>query len=1071
MWWFLAYLVIGLLLASSMRARIPRQETVKNIRIQTSSYGVPIFLVYGKARVAGNLLWYADFYNSADGNPEAFGKGGGGDAPPEVKYFASLLLGLCEGPIIGIGKTWASKKSYPSLSAMGFSSSLGSTTQQPWSHLTTWHSAQGAFQMVETIHTLASPYQYTVGHAAEFRANVQVVKNIYGMVTILTKVASAPAAGQYSVTAGGVYTFNAADAVYVLGKAIQITYRWGGSAINQALAYRNTAIVFGTDIALDYTSTPNYSFEVAGFLPYNSGVIDDCNPSAVITDLLTNARYGAGWSAGKLADLTSFSDYCIADGMFFSPVLSGSKPIHEVITELTLSANSAVVWSEGKLKITPFMDQAVTGNGKTFTPNVTPEYDLTDDHFQPAEGEDPIICTRLANVDAYNHVRVEFVNRDREYNPEIAEAKDQASIEKFGLRSQPLLTLHHITMVDVARRVAQLILQRNVYALNQYQFKLDLRFSRLEAMDIVTLTDVILGFDKKPVRVMSVEEDEQDVMTLIAEDFNQGAGHAAQYPSQLPSSFDPAYNVDPGNVFAPYFYEPTHELAASLEVLVAVAGGPDWGGCQVWASTDDQTYKVLGTITTISRYGLTTATVPATSTDPDTASVVSVDISATGQQLIAISQSDFDAYNSLFVVDNELMVYRDAALAGTGLYDLQMLHRGLYASKNVSHGVGAKFIRLDGKQFIYPYTEDRIGSTIYLKFASFNKFGGGRQDVAALTAYPYVITGIGYAYDVPDVTGLVSYFQAGFTFLRWNAVTDARPVSYEIRKGPVFATAQVLGVTPLTIWQANGDDTYWATGVTSLARSATPASVDISGSALVANVVATWDEKALGWPGTLSGSAVIEPLSGNLVLGGTGSFSSIPVFSTEPTIMFYGGAANSGEYTIPVSHEVDLGTAQICTVNAGYVVEGRLAIGLVPGNYGANISATIQLSLAQNDGIYGAWENFVAGQYVARKFKFRVLLTSNDVTITPMLSEFNFSVDMPDRVERLTDLAVAVGGTAYAYSTPFQIVPNVQVTILDTVEGDDVFFLAGPTAAGGTIQIKNGGTGVARAVNILSQGY
>lgn len=68
-----------------------------------------------------------------------------------------------------------------------------------------------------TIPATPGPYTVTVTHAAAFSSDVKVMNGL----TQMTKVASAPAAGEYSVSAG-VYTFNSADQ----GDPITITYRY-----------------------------------------------------------------------------------------------------------------------------------------------------------------------------------------------------------------------------------------------------------------------------------------------------------------------------------------------------------------------------------------------------------------------------------------------------------------------------------------------------------------------------------------------------------------------------------------------------------------------------------------------------------------------------------------------------------------------------------------------------------------------------------------------------------------------------------------------------------------------------
>lgn len=72
-----------------------------------------------------------------------------------------------------------------------------------------------------------TPWQVTVANASGFSQDLGVIYSATGLP--LTRVASAPAAGQYAVSAGGVYTFASADA----GKAMSVSYQYattgGGS--------------------------------------------------------------------------------------------------------------------------------------------------------------------------------------------------------------------------------------------------------------------------------------------------------------------------------------------------------------------------------------------------------------------------------------------------------------------------------------------------------------------------------------------------------------------------------------------------------------------------------------------------------------------------------------------------------------------------------------------------------------------------------------------------------------------------------------------------------------------------
>src|SRR5690348_18474830 len=86
---------------------------LSGIQIQSSVYGKVIPLVYGRTRLAPNLVWYGDFVQTGGGGTGGKGggkgggggKSGGGTARPQ--YQAAVALALCEGPITGVGQVWA----------------------------------------------------------------------------------------------------------------------------------------------------------------------------------------------------------------------------------------------------------------------------------------------------------------------------------------------------------------------------------------------------------------------------------------------------------------------------------------------------------------------------------------------------------------------------------------------------------------------------------------------------------------------------------------------------------------------------------------------------------------------------------------------------------------------------------------------------------------------------------------------------------------------------------------------------------------------------------------------------
>jgi hypothetical protein len=95
-----AGMAIDSALAPSVRRAGPR---LTDTNLQTSTEGAPIPRLFGRVRVAGQVIWASRF---KEGEGTAGGKGSGGDA---AAYACSIsfAVGLCEGPITRIGRIWA----------------------------------------------------------------------------------------------------------------------------------------------------------------------------------------------------------------------------------------------------------------------------------------------------------------------------------------------------------------------------------------------------------------------------------------------------------------------------------------------------------------------------------------------------------------------------------------------------------------------------------------------------------------------------------------------------------------------------------------------------------------------------------------------------------------------------------------------------------------------------------------------------------------------------------------------------------------------------------------------------
>jgi hypothetical protein len=120
----LAQGLIGGLFARDRQAG-PRHS---ELEVQTSTQGAGIPIVYGRMRVAGQVIWAARFKEHE--RRERTGGKGGGPSTVSYSYSVSFAVGIAEGPISGVGRVWANGAELD-LSRANMRVHLGTEDQQP----------------------------------------------------------------------------------------------------------------------------------------------------------------------------------------------------------------------------------------------------------------------------------------------------------------------------------------------------------------------------------------------------------------------------------------------------------------------------------------------------------------------------------------------------------------------------------------------------------------------------------------------------------------------------------------------------------------------------------------------------------------------------------------------------------------------------------------------------------------------------------------------------------------------------------------------------------------------------
>ena len=690
------------------------------LQVNTAVQVLPIPIIWGKPRCNMNLIYYNGFYSKlvSQGGKGLLGGGKGGGQ--SVEYFATLIMAIGEGPLTAIDIIYQDQATYtpsdyPTNGAYFFE---GTPTQLPWTVIS------GAWPADARSYKDTSYYGF---YNAQLDSSATVPQ-----INIVP-------AGRLA----GTCPLNKTGLTITSGQ-----YNQQGNPLS----------FFGT-IELGFA---------------------DADPAQVIIEFLTDPTFGAGFSPqfldfGSLLSSpeafdpssgdTALSTFCQAVGLGWSLVLNNAESANSILDRWTKNLNVAVVWNGVTLRFIPYWDQFnglnpgwdVTAGiaKKYFSPYTQPICSITYDHVLQSEDKanDPITFSRKDPMQVYNTVRIDYKDRTNFFNDNSVEAKDEAQAELIGPRIDNIGLANEFTLTAYANVAAQMQLQRNISIRRNFQWKMSPLWGWLQPMDVVQIPNPANLSQTLNVRITSVEDDEDETVTVTAEEFPYGG----QSPVVIPTSTTTPPNQGATNfpalpVFPPVIFEPTTLMLTATgfavpQVIIGASGGSDgtlnayWGGCYVWLSTDNVNYEMFATLMQQSLVGLLAASVGASGT------TIQVNMDQSEGVLNSVSAAGAAAGASLCVMKDasgiELFSYTSAILTGPGVYTLSGLFRGLYGTTQREFGAGSQFLfcGTSGNFIEKPLPPQYVGTLFYVKLQSFNSFHNQTQDLATCAVYEYLLQG------------------------------------------------------------------------------------------------------------------------------------------------------------------------------------------------------------------------------------------------------------------------------------------------------------------------------------------
>ena len=321
--------------------------------------------------------------------------------------------------------------------------------------------------------------------------------------------------------------------------------------------------------------------------------------------------------------------------------------------------------------------------------------------------------------------------------------------------------------------------------------------------------------------------------------------------------------------------------------------------------------------------------------------------------------------------------------------------------------------------------------------------------------------------------------------LSWTAVADIDLDYYRIKWSSDLALGSWSNsievgrakTTTITIPAAKSGKYLVKAVDTSGNESDTAATVTTTIPTILAWNVMTTQVQEPAWNGVKTNMAVT---GGRLVLDSALPFDNITDFDAISNFNFVDGVAASGSYeALPL----DLGSVQTCRcfINLSFIVVNLDALfdaildfdGITNFDGVDNENAAIlpQIALSQDGATWGAWQNFIAGDYTARAFKILLACTSADARSYVDIGSASFTIDMPDRDESGRNISCPSEGLAITFARRFMVVPGVGIAAQGFQTGD-YYEITSKTETGFNIIFKNSsGAGVARTIDWIARGY
>ena len=493
---------------------------------------------------------------------------------------------------------------------------------------------------------------------------------------------------------------------------------------------------------------------------FDIGGGSDVVPPYIIYEILTNGWFGLGKVAADI-DQSSYEQailYCQSQGFYVSTQYRRDQNALDIIEELLSVYGGFLIISNGKIK---FRQLEYLDGG-----DVTPRT-IDNHHLLADPGQVPVSVTKGAKQDTFNKIRVNYQDRNIDYQQNQVEETDEVDQDLYGIRMREFPATF-VMSEATARKMAWRSLWSNLYARDTYSFKLGWKDADLEPGDLVTLVDSyhpnLAG--GTTARIVQWKEESRGVFSVTAkQEFDYVLSGSASALDVTSASAQDLVSIVPKPA---YFraYELPAEFQQTDNGAIYVGWVPEEfaAGAFLWISPDGVTFAEAAHVTPYALGGQVLTAMPAMQPGAvqenvevllfpksdyyDTSCVYfNATLQEAGPSVRAVG-------GSLMWVGSEMVAYETVTLVSQNRYRLSKVYRGWGETLIGNHSSGDFWWKHGGGVFAQDINEDKIGTVIQYKVQPHN-LGGVRLDIDSIDAQTYTIVGAHYLPQVAPTPRLV----------------------------------------------------------------------------------------------------------------------------------------------------------------------------------------------------------------------------------------------------------------------------------------------------------------------------